>query len=423
MHSNNRQFRLLLTALAAFCVYFCMYAFRKPFTAATFEGQTFAGWDLKTCLLLSQLLGYTLSKFIGIKVVSETQSRHRPLAIIALVGASEAALVGFALLPRQFQILMIFLNGLPLGMVFGLVLGYLEGPQANRSTRGSVMRELHRVFGFVKFVGSWLLSCGVSDHSMPMLTGLIFSVPLLLSVYLLRFSPPPDQEDLDLRSHRPAMTRDDRRNVLRQFGPGLALLVCVYMTLTVVRTIRDDFAVEIWRDMGVANKPSVFATSEMLVGIAVTAVCALTIWIRDNSRALFLTFGLMVASFAMVLGATLLQQSGGLVPYSFMVICGIGLYFPYVAFHTTVFERLIAVARVPSNLGFLMYLADSLGYLGYAIVIVLRYQVSDPQNLLPFFRWALICAALLSCLCLLGASIYFRRKASPGSALITAVAN
>lgn len=35
-------------------------------------------------------------------------------------------------------------------------------------------------------------------------------------------------------------------------------------------------------------------------------------------------------------------------PYLFMVACGVGLYFPYVAFQTTVFERLIAIARMPA---------------------------------------------------------------------------
>ena len=48
-------------ALLAFAVYFTMYAFRKPFTVARFEGRSFygTGVDFKTALLISQLLGYT----------------------------------------------------------------------------------------------------------------------------------------------------------------------------------------------------------------------------------------------------------------------------------------------------------------------------------------------------------------------------
>ncbi len=110
----------MLTAAAAFTAYFCVYAFRKPFTAATFEqtanlGPLVSQLGLKSVLVLSQLLGYTLSKFIGIKVVSEMGSQSRAWSIIGLIGIAELALVGFAYLPIPLKVLMIFFNGLPLG--------------------------------------------------------------------------------------------------------------------------------------------------------------------------------------------------------------------------------------------------------------------------------------------------------------------
>ena len=46
-----------------------------------------------------------------------------------------------------------------------------------------------------------------------------------------------------------------------------------------------------------------------------------------------------------------------------MVLTGPGLHLPHVLVHTTLFERLMAVTRDGGNLGFLMYLADSAGYL------------------------------------------------------------
>ncbi len=64
---------------------------------------------------------------------------------------------------------------------------------------------------------------------------------------------------------------------------GLDIADLRLCSITVVRTIRDDFAVEIWRDMGISGTPSVFATSETIVGIAVTAFCALTIWVAQQS--------------------------------------------------------------------------------------------------------------------------------------------
>jgi hypothetical protein len=43
-----RQRQLVAAAAAAFCTYFCMYAFRKPFTAGTFEDQAVFGFGLKS---------------------------------------------------------------------------------------------------------------------------------------------------------------------------------------------------------------------------------------------------------------------------------------------------------------------------------------------------------------------------------------
>ncbi|MEM9658101.1 MAG: DUF5690 family protein, partial [Planctomycetota bacterium] len=63
-------------ASAAFGAYFCMYAFRKPFTAASFHGTQAWGFDFKTVVVSTQVVGYMLSKFIGIRVISETPRRQ-----------------------------------------------------------------------------------------------------------------------------------------------------------------------------------------------------------------------------------------------------------------------------------------------------------------------------------------------------------
>src|SRR3974377_1513539 len=114
---------------AAFATYFCMYAFRKPFAAARFEGQHFLGGEieLKTAFVVSQLLGYTTSKYIGIKVCPEVRPGRRAGMLVLLILVAEATLVLFAVLPPNLKVLAIFCNGLPLGMVWGLVVWYLEG--------------------------------------------------------------------------------------------------------------------------------------------------------------------------------------------------------------------------------------------------------------------------------------------------------
>ena len=85
--------------VAAFATYFSMYAFRKPFTAGTFEGTMLLGIGYKTVLVGAQVIGYTISKFLGIKFVSEMLAHRRAAAILVLIGIAEMALLLFALTP------------------------------------------------------------------------------------------------------------------------------------------------------------------------------------------------------------------------------------------------------------------------------------------------------------------------------------
>ena len=54
--------------VAAFGAYACMYGFRKPFTAGTYSQAPFQP-GFKVWLVLAQVLGYTISKFVGIKII------------------------------------------------------------------------------------------------------------------------------------------------------------------------------------------------------------------------------------------------------------------------------------------------------------------------------------------------------------------
>lgn len=409
---RNSNGHLLLAAFAAFCTYFCMYAFRKPFNAGTYAEHELWGLGLKSLLVTSQISGYMVSKFIGIKVISEMPPQRRAWAILGLIALAELALVGFAVVPIPFKVVMLFLNGLPLGMVFGLVLSYLEGRQQTEALSAALCASFIVSSGVVKSVGRWLIEdWGVSEFQMPMLTGLLFTVPLMISVYLLQRTPAPDARDLELRQERTQMHKAERRQFLKAYWPGLFLLVAAYVALTIIRTIRDDFGVEIWSEMGVTETPSVFARSETVVGICVTLLSALSIWIVNNLWAIRITITLMCVGFLLTIASALLQMTDSITPFQFMVICGVGIYIPYVAYHTAVFERLLAASRHRGNLGFLMYLADSIGYLGYCFVM-LRMSLVGSQAVLPFFLNSLLLAGGISIVALLAAMIYFQRTLS-----------
>src|SRR6516165_1010398 len=101
--------------IAAFGTYFCTYGYRKPFTAATYQGHFLWGMDYKYLLVIFQTLGYVVSKWAGIKIVSEINPARRIRVLIGLIGFAEGMLLAFALVPKPWNLICLFLNGLPLG--------------------------------------------------------------------------------------------------------------------------------------------------------------------------------------------------------------------------------------------------------------------------------------------------------------------
>jgi hypothetical protein len=371
--------------VAAFGAYFCMYGFRRPFTAGKFAETSFLGLDYYLVLVAAQVLGYTLSKFLGIKVIAEIRPHRRVAMILGLIAAAEVALLLFALTPSPINFVWLFCNGVPLGMVFGLVLGFLEGRRHTEALAAGLCTSFIVADGVTRSVGAYLLQAGVSEHWMPFTAGLLFVPPLLLFTWMLTRIPRPSRQDVAARSERTPMNGAERWSFFRRYAAGLTMLVLVYLLITILRSVRGDFARRIWDSMGVSDQPAVFAESEIAVGAGVLLLNGSAVLIRDNRRAFF--FGLaLAAGGAALVGASLLGfQADALSPFAFMVLLGLGLYLPYIAVHTTIFERLIAMTRDRGNIGYLMYLADSFGYLGYVGVLFARNALDPAGNFLPFF--------------------------------------
>jgi hypothetical protein len=383
--SRRELFLSAWSVTAAFGTYFCMYAFRKPFTAGTYDDLSLGGVGYKTILVTAQILGYTLSKFLGIKVVAEAEPRQRVALLLALIAAAEVALFLFGLTPAPFNCLWLFANGIPLGMVFGLVLGFLEGRRQTEALMAGLCTSFIVADGVAKSVGAYLLQMGVSESWMPFTAGLLFVPPLLLFAWMLSRIPAQSRQDVAARSERTPMNRADRWHFYLRYAPGLSLLVLAYLLITVLRSVRADFTPEIWKGLETTVPPSVFTWSETAVAAGVLVLNGSTVFIQDNRRAFFAGLSLALAGVVLVAATLLGLQFALLSSFAFVVLSGLGLYLPYIAVHTSIFERLIALTRDRGNLGYLMYLADAFGYLGYVAVLLARNLLQPDENFLSFF--------------------------------------
>lgn len=395
----------LLAGLAAFSAYFAMYAFRRPFAAATFDHV--AGWhflvDYKIALIIAQLVGYASSKIIGVKLISELGHSHRAAMIIVLITLSWIALVLFAIVPAPWNVAFMFVNGLPLGLIWGLVYSYVEGRRTSEVIAALLCASFILSSGVVKSVGRWLLDdVGVSAFWMPAAAGALFFPMLFISVFALTLLPEPDAADRAARTPRAPMNAAERRAFLTHHAAALFPLVIAYMLLTAFRDFRDNFAAEIWLALGYKDVATMFTANEIPVAFLSLVTLGALMLARNNQRALMLIH-LAIGVGAVVIGASTLAFSLGMLgSTAWMVLAGAGLYMAYTPFNAIIFDRMIAATREIGTAGFMIYVADACGYVGSVGLLLLRNFASIKMDWLKFFQDTAYATAIL---CALGTAL------------------
>lgn len=398
-------------ALASFVLYFSMYAFRKPFSVATFEGMMLWGMDYKILLILAQVMGYMLSKFIGIRVISALKPNQRPLYLVAMILLAEVSLVVFSLLPSPYNFILFFFNGLSLGMIWGVVFSYLEGRKTTEILSIILCSSFIVSSGAVKSVGLWVMSTlSVSQFGMPAVTGALFLLPFFVSLWFLEKLPPPTTEDMVQRKKRKPMGPADRGKLVRQFLVPLIILVIFYLVLTALRDFRDNFSRELWDSIGFADNVGIYTYSEIPIAILVLVLLGFFGLIKNNYKA-FVGIHLVSIFSCLLLGvATLMFQQGSLSPIYWMIAVGFGMYACYVPFNSIFFDRMIAAFRIDGNAGFLIYIADSFGYLGSMAVLLYKNFGQARISWLQFFIESIYILAILGVLVSVLSLLFFHRK-------------
>ncbi len=425
---------VFVAVAAAFTTYFSMYAFRKPFAAATFDGQFFFGTQvaLKTAIVISQIIGYALSKYIGIKICSEVTRERRAVTLIGLVLWAQAALMVYGWVPGDWKVAAIFFNGLPLGMIWGLVVWYLEGRRTSELLLAGLSLSYIMASGVVKDFGRALMEGGVaswwesvplagpliaskigkvSEGWMPAVAGFHFLPLLIASVWMLNQLPRPNAADIEARTSRAPMLATDRMAFVKRFAPGLGMLCLGYFFLTAYRDFRDNYQVEIFDGLGYPYKENktIISRAETIVTFGVMGILALLNVVKDNRRGLLSALGIMTGGVLLLGVSTAMLQAGLISGFWWMTLTGLGSYLAYVPFGSVLFERLIASTRAAGTAVFAIYLADAIGYTGSVGVQLYKDLAAGTVSRLGFFTGFTWFMCGLGAVCLAGSTLYFAR--------------
>jgi MFS family permease len=398
-------------SVVAFCLYTCVYAFRKTFAVATFEGMMVAGISYKVWLVTFQVIGYALSKFIGIKVVSELKAAARMRGIFFMVLVAAVSWLLFALVPAPYNIIFLFMNGLPLGMVWGMVFSYLEGRSMTEVLGAALSVSFIFSAGLCRTVGALIMQhFGTSEQWMPFVTSCLFALPFLVFLFLLDQLPPPSAQDEALRAKRMPMDAEARKKFIRTFLPGIVLFVIAYMLLTAFRDFRDNFSAEIWSSLGMGNDASIYTSTEIPVSIFVLICMASLMLVKNNKHALMLNHAIIIFGLLLIGLANFLFEQSIINATVWMTLIGTGLYLGYIPFNSIFFDRLLAAFSYVGTVGFIMYVSDSFGYLGSIGVLFYKEFGYANASWLDFFISGGYFVSLVGAVLIAGSMAYFHVK-------------
>ena len=180
--------------------------------------------------------------------------------------------------------------------------------------------------------------------------------------------------------------------------------------LTAFRDFRENFSADVWQTLGYGNSPAIFTKTETPVSLAILAIMASIMLIRNNKRALMVNHLIIMGGMVLIGVSTLLFENKAIGAPAWMVLIGTGLYMGYVPFNSIFFDRLIATFRYVGTVGFIMYVADAFGYVGSVGVLFLKEFSASKLSYMEVFVSGGYMVSIAGSLLILCSMWYFHLK-------------
>jgi hypothetical protein len=140
---------------------------------------------------------------------------------------------------------------------------------------------------------------------------------------------------------------------------------------------------------------------------------SLLILVKNNLKAFSIVHLFIIGGCVLVGASTLLFGMKLISPISWMTMAGLGLYLGYVPYNAIFFERMIAAFNYKSNVGFIMYVADSVGYLGSVSILLIKELGHSNISWGHFFQEGVMIVGIVGGICGVLSLIYFLQSAKP----------
>jgi hypothetical protein len=397
--------------VAAFCTYLCFYPFRRAYTAATFDDLYFFGVHFKILMITAQVMGFAVSKGIGVKIVSEMKPQNRARNLMVFTGLSGLSMLFFGIVPAPYNLIFVFFASLPLGMFYGVILGFLEGRMITDLLVAALTASFIIGSGFAKSIGKWVMEIlGVSEFLMPFVADVLMFIPLCISIWFLSQMPVPNASDINDRVERRPMFKEERKAFLKEFGLGMFLFIISYVLLTAYREFRDNFMPEILKELGYGGQTALFTKTEVPIAVIVLLLMASMRLITNHKKAFLLIQSLLLLGAVIIAVSTFLYQIQVINPIFWLIGVGFGAYIAYSMCNSLYFERMLAAFKYTATVGFMITLADYYAYFGSLGVLFYKNFFQTEMPNVTFFIYTSYFLSGTYFLMVLVSIFYFEKK-------------
>jgi hypothetical protein len=202
----------------------------------------------------------------------------------------------------------------------------------------------------------------------------------------------------------------DRKQLLKQYLPGIIAFVTIYLFATIFRDIRDNFSADMWKEMGYGSTPAIFTQTEIPITIFILVIIGAVVLIKNSFKALMVAHVIILIGFILAGISTYLFTTQMFDPFWWMMLVGTGLYMVYIPFNSILFDRLIAAFSMKGNVGFFIYVADAVGYVGSVSVMLVKEGMSLQIKWTQFFSQSVIILSFVGVIITLYSIYYFFSK-------------
>ena len=367
----------------AFCIYTSMYAIRKPFTALVYS-QDILGYGIKSWMVLAQLLGYTLSKFVGIKWLGELNRNHRFRMIVLILTSATIPLLLIGFTNCKYWPIWMLLNGFPLGLIWGIVFSYIEGRNLTELIGAILACTFIFSSGFVKSIAILMQKNHFSLEFIPFYVAIIFLIPAIIFSYLLEKMPKPSNNEILANAPRTALTKSERKAINKKYFGFLFAIILLYGFLTLLRDVRDNFGAEIMSGLHIYNAKNLTQLESIITIIMLVSIPFIS-RVKNHYNAILTTIVATFLGGLICISTSILFKNQLIDGMGLLLFSGGGIYVGYILINISIMNRLIGFNGTPANSGFLVYMADSAGYL--CSLFISGFALFSKKGELPWLNW------------------------------------